>query len=399
MCRSIKTLRRADEVTTTGELEAAARQYVRKISGYAQAVRPERRGVRWRRSPRSRAATARLVAALGVPIEEGPDKWKPRGAAAYPPRRRDATRTLERDRRPPGGSGRGSTSSTAGCGSPVRTPRRSRASTGRRCSSTTGHGSPRTRAAFQAALGRTGRPFRLRFALKANPLPEVLEVFRGLGAPGTPESVGIDACSPGEVDARAGVRLAARRDQLHRDQRVRARPRRAAGPRDPPQPRRDQPGRALRPAGAGHGASACASTRAPAPATTTTSSTPATGRPSSGSGWSGSTTRSPPPRGTTSRSTRSISTPGRAGWPTASTASSGRSPAAVEAVERLTAAGHRIGEVNVGGGLGAPARAGRASGRPRRLRGGPGAASRSARRDHRLRARRRAVEGRGDPAR
>ena len=24
------------------------------------------------------AATARLVAALGVPIEEGPDKWKPR---------------------------------------------------------------------------------------------------------------------------------------------------------------------------------------------------------------------------------------------------------------------------------------------------------------------------------
>jgi len=42
-------------------------------------------------------------------------------------------------------------------------------------------------------------PFRLRFALKANPLPEVLEVFRELGAPGTPESVGIDACSPGEV--------------------------------------------------------------------------------------------------------------------------------------------------------------------------------------------------------
>ncbi len=34
MCRSIKTLRRADEAATTGELEAAARQYVRKISGY-----------------------------------------------------------------------------------------------------------------------------------------------------------------------------------------------------------------------------------------------------------------------------------------------------------------------------------------------------------------------------
>ncbi len=54
--------------------------------------------------------------------------------------------------------------------------------------------------ALQGALGRTGLPYRLRFALKANPLPEVLEVFRGLGAPGTPGIVGIDACSPGEVE-------------------------------------------------------------------------------------------------------------------------------------------------------------------------------------------------------
>jgi diaminopimelate decarboxylase len=53
--------------------------------------------------------------------------------------------------------------------------------------------------ALQAALARTGLPHRVRFALKANPLPEVLAVFRGLGAPGSPESVGIDACSPGEV--------------------------------------------------------------------------------------------------------------------------------------------------------------------------------------------------------
>jgi diaminopimelate decarboxylase len=51
-----------------------------------------------------------------------------------------------------------------------------------------------------AALAGTGLPYRLRFALKANPQPEILEVFRGLGAPGTPESVGIDACSPGEVE-------------------------------------------------------------------------------------------------------------------------------------------------------------------------------------------------------
>jgi diaminopimelate decarboxylase len=53
--------------------------------------------------------------------------------------------------------------------------------------------------AIQAAFARTGVPFRLRFALKANPLPDVLAVFRALGAPGSPDAVGIDACSPGEV--------------------------------------------------------------------------------------------------------------------------------------------------------------------------------------------------------
>ena len=53
--------------------------------------------------------------------------------------------------------------------------------------------------AIQAAFAPTGVPFHLRFALKADPFPEILSVFRGLGAPGTPESVGIDACSPGEV--------------------------------------------------------------------------------------------------------------------------------------------------------------------------------------------------------
>jgi len=52
---------------------------------------------------------------------------------------------------------------------------------------------------FQAALAGAGIPYRLRFAMKANPDRDVLAVFRGLGAPGSPESVGIDACSPGEV--------------------------------------------------------------------------------------------------------------------------------------------------------------------------------------------------------
>jgi hypothetical protein len=80
MCRSIKTLRRAETAATTGELEAAARQFVRKISGY--------------RTPSSRNAEAfeaaiveiassssRLLDALGVTVEEGPDRWTPRTAA------------------------------------------------------------------------------------------------------------------------------------------------------------------------------------------------------------------------------------------------------------------------------------------------------------------------------
>ena len=78
MCRSIKTLRRADEAATTGELEAAARQYVRKISGY--------------RTPSARNAAAfeaaideiarasdRLLEAIGVAVEDGPDRWTPGG--------------------------------------------------------------------------------------------------------------------------------------------------------------------------------------------------------------------------------------------------------------------------------------------------------------------------------
>jgi len=36
MCRSIKTLRRADEPATEDEIAAAALQFVRKISGYRE---------------------------------------------------------------------------------------------------------------------------------------------------------------------------------------------------------------------------------------------------------------------------------------------------------------------------------------------------------------------------
>jgi diaminopimelate decarboxylase len=53
---------------------------------------------------------------------------------------------------------------------------------------------------LQGALAAAGLPFRVRFALKANPLPEILAVLRGLGEPGATRSIGIDACSPGEVE-------------------------------------------------------------------------------------------------------------------------------------------------------------------------------------------------------
>ena len=49
------------------------------------------------------------------------------------------------------------------------------------------------------AFVRAGLTVRQRFALKANREPEVLEALRALGGPGEPGSIGIDACSPGEV--------------------------------------------------------------------------------------------------------------------------------------------------------------------------------------------------------
>lgn len=73
MCRSIRTLRHSDDPATTGEVEAAARQYVRKVSGF--------------RAPSARnaaafdaaiaeiaAASERLLVAVGGAVEPGPDR-------------------------------------------------------------------------------------------------------------------------------------------------------------------------------------------------------------------------------------------------------------------------------------------------------------------------------------
>ncbi len=52
---------------------------------------------------------------------------------------------------------------------------------------------------LQGALKRAGLPYVTRFALKSCPDPRILAVLRAMGEPGTPDGVGIDACSPGEV--------------------------------------------------------------------------------------------------------------------------------------------------------------------------------------------------------
>jgi len=59
----------------------------------------------------------------------------------------------------------------------------------------------RLRAGFRAAgFGLTLPPAIVRFALKANRQPAVLAALRRIAPPGDPEAVGIDACSPGEVE-------------------------------------------------------------------------------------------------------------------------------------------------------------------------------------------------------
>jgi hypothetical protein len=76
MCRSIKTLRRPGEAATTGELEAAARQYVRKLSGYREPSARNREAFE-SAIEEVAAASRRLVEAIGVDVEAGPDRWTP----------------------------------------------------------------------------------------------------------------------------------------------------------------------------------------------------------------------------------------------------------------------------------------------------------------------------------
>ena len=73
MCRSIRTLRDSEIPATTGEIEAAARQYVRKVSGYRT---PSLRNAAAFDAAIAEiaAASERLLLAVGGGVEAGPDR-------------------------------------------------------------------------------------------------------------------------------------------------------------------------------------------------------------------------------------------------------------------------------------------------------------------------------------
>jgi hypothetical protein len=76
MCRSIRQLRRTEAIgaATTGEARAAAVQYVRKISGFrTPSVRND--AAFQAAVDEITEATARLLAAIGTPVVEGPDPY------------------------------------------------------------------------------------------------------------------------------------------------------------------------------------------------------------------------------------------------------------------------------------------------------------------------------------
>jgi hypothetical protein len=76
MCRSIKVLRRPDEPATTGEIEAAARQFVRKVSG--SRTPSAKNSAAFEAAIAEVAHVSRhLLEEIGTSVEDGPDRWKP----------------------------------------------------------------------------------------------------------------------------------------------------------------------------------------------------------------------------------------------------------------------------------------------------------------------------------
>jgi hypothetical protein len=82
MCRNITTLRGLEPAATTEEIEAAARQYVRKVSG-VQSVSPATRDA-------FEAAVAEVAATTTRLLDQLPDRKQP--PTTVPPLRRPEVR-------------------------------------------------------------------------------------------------------------------------------------------------------------------------------------------------------------------------------------------------------------------------------------------------------------------
>jgi hypothetical protein len=73
MCRSIRTLRSSTEPATSGEIRAAARQFVRKVGGVREPSARNRDAFEAAIAEIA-SASERLILALGGGVEEGPDR-------------------------------------------------------------------------------------------------------------------------------------------------------------------------------------------------------------------------------------------------------------------------------------------------------------------------------------
>lgn len=96
MCRSIRTLRHENDPATTGEVEAAARQFVRKVTGFQK---PSQRNAEAFEAAIAEiaAVSQRLIVAVGGEVEAGPDRKPP--ARIYTDADRERWRTRDESRR------------------------------------------------------------------------------------------------------------------------------------------------------------------------------------------------------------------------------------------------------------------------------------------------------------
>jgi hypothetical protein len=95
MCRSIRNLRHEDDPATTGEVEAAARQFVRKVTGFQK---PSQRNAEAFEEAIAQiaAVSQRLIVAVGGDVEEGPDRKPP--ARLYTDADRERWRIRDQER-------------------------------------------------------------------------------------------------------------------------------------------------------------------------------------------------------------------------------------------------------------------------------------------------------------